>query len=129
MLELERLGKRKRKGFYTYAEQEDPQLWEELSEHFPNTQKTYNREELIERFLFAQVIEAGWCLQEKVIRTIPEANLGSIYGWGFPSYQGGVIQYIEAYEPTRFFERAKELEEKYGQRFQMPSYLKKAFAK
>lgn len=129
MLELERPGKRKRKGFYTYSEEDELQLWNELAEHFPTTQTTYDREELIERFLFAQVIEAGWCLQEKVIKTIPEANLGSIYGWGFPSYQGGVIQYIESYQPKRFFERAKELEEKYGQRFQMPSYLKKLFAK
>ncbi len=127
MLELERFGKHKRKGFYDYSEEGEPQLWDELVEHFPTTQKKYDRTELIERFLFAQVIEAGWCLHEKVIKTIPEANLGSIYGWGFPSYQGGVIQYIKSYEPARFFARAKELEATYGQRFQMPPYLKKLF--
>lgn len=128
MLELERVGKYKRKGFYDYPEQGDAELWEELTAHFPITQKEYEREELMERFLFAQVIEAGWCLQEKVIKTVPEANLGSIYGWGFPSYQGGVIQYIESYGSEHFFERAKELRKMYGQRFQMPSYLKKLFA-
>ncbi len=77
----------------------------------------------MERFLFAQVIEAVWCMQEHVIHTIPGANLGSIYGWGFPATSGGVIQFIADYGATRFLERCKLFEQRYGPRFKAPKLL------
>ncbi|MGK0451105.1 MAG: 3-hydroxyacyl-CoA dehydrogenase/enoyl-CoA hydratase/3-hydroxybutyryl-CoA epimerase [Neolewinella sp.] len=77
-----------------------------------------------DRFLFSQVIESGWCLQEKVITEPAGANLASVYGWGFPRYTGGVLRYRESYGREAFFERSAELAERYGQRFSLPKYLK-----
>ncbi|MEM8524013.1 MAG: 3-hydroxyacyl-CoA dehydrogenase NAD-binding domain-containing protein [Bacteroidota bacterium] len=122
--ELDRKGKTSSKGFYDY-EEKSRQLWLELKTHFPSHQKDYDRQEVIERFLFAQVIEAGWCLQEGVIRTEAAANLGSIYGWGFPATKGGVIQYIFDYGKEAFLTRCKDFEERFGQRFKVPSFLKR----
>jgi len=122
--ELRRTGKSRGGGFYENSG-EDAQIWPELTEHFPSAQQDFSVEELKIRFLFAQVIEAGWCLQEKVIQSVPEANLGSIYGWGFPAYRGGVIQYIFDYGKTAFLEKSKALEAAHSQRFRVPSYLKK----
>ena len=118
-----RFGKKKKEGFYDYDDQVRA-LWVDLVTCFPSEQDTETDwEELQERFLFAQVIEAIWCMQEKVITSFEAANLGSIYGWGFPAFKGGVIQYINDYGIDRFLARCKYFEGKYGQRFQAPKIL------
>lgn len=121
---FKRLGKSKFEGFYEYKGDEK-HLWTELTTHYPITQKDYSIQQIKERFLFAQVIEAVWCLQEKVISSIPEANLGSIYGWGFPAFKGGVIQYISDYGKDAFITKCELLKEKHGPRFTVPSLLRK----
>ncbi|MEN0048265.1 MAG: 3-hydroxyacyl-CoA dehydrogenase NAD-binding domain-containing protein [Bacteroidota bacterium] len=122
--ELDRKGKSSGKGFYDY-EHQSRNLWSELKEHFPARKGGYDRQEIIERFLFAQVIEAAWCLQEGVIETIAAANLGSIYGWGFPATKGGTIQYVFDYGKENFIARCKDFEKRFGQRFKVPSFLKR----
>lgn len=122
MLEdLQRPGQQKRRGFYDYVGQERQLLWEGLAEHFPvDAEKEVDHQALKERFLFAQVLEAVWCMQEKVIRSIAAANLGSIHGWGFPAFEGGTLQYVHSYGKEAFVERCKELEQAHGQRFSLP---------
>ena len=122
--ELERTGKSKRMGFYDYATDGTARLWGGLTEHFPVTKDGYDRERMRDRFLFAQVIEAGWCLQEEVIQHLEAANLASVYGWGFPGYTGGVMRYLYSYGKEAFIARCGELSERYGQRFTVPRYLK-----
>ncbi|MEM9849245.1 MAG: 3-hydroxyacyl-CoA dehydrogenase family protein, partial [Bacteroidota bacterium] len=123
--ELNRKGRNANCGFYEYKENGQRQLWTELKTHFPTTQKSYDRQEILDRLLIAQVIEAGWCLQEKVIETTAAANLGSIHGWGFPATKGGVIQYIFDYGKEDFIARCKDFQQRFGQRFQVPRYLRK----
>ncbi len=122
--ELQRPGRIKKAGFYDYTENDDRVLWPELANYFPGQAPNANHDELIERFLFAQVIEAVWCMQEKVILSIPGANLGSIHGWGFPATSGGVIQFISNYGTTRFLGRCKYFEQRYGPRFKAPKILR-----
>jgi 3-hydroxyacyl-CoA dehydrogenase/enoyl-CoA hydratase/3-hydroxybutyryl-CoA epimerase len=78
----------------------------------------------MERFLFAQVLEAVWCMQEKVIHSVPAANLGSIFGWGFPAFKGGVIQYVNDYGVEAFIKRCGVFKKKYGQRFSVPGKMR-----
>ena len=122
--DLDRSGKSKRVGFYDYEPGGESRLWPGLAEHFPVTKEDYDRRRMKHRFLFAQVIEAGWCLQEEVIEHIPAANLASVYGWGFPGYTGGVMRYIYSYGHESFLERCAELKERYGQRFTVPRYIR-----
>lgn len=125
MNELERNGKQKKAGFYEYAEDGSRRIWADLTAHYPTTKFEHDSVEIKERIIFAQIIEAIWCLQEKVVLTEAEANLGSVYGWEFPSFQGGVIQYIYAYGIERFIARCNEYEQKHGPRFQVPKWLLK----
>lgn len=121
--ELKRSGSAKKAGFYEYHE-ESRRLWAHLTNHFPTTQNNYKTDELIERFLFAQVIEAVWCMQEGVIQSVAAANLGSIYGWGFPAFKGGVFQYISDYGKEAFLAKCDLYQSKYGQRFKAPKLLR-----
>jgi 3-hydroxyacyl-CoA dehydrogenase/enoyl-CoA hydratase/3-hydroxybutyryl-CoA epimerase len=72
-------------------------------------------------------------LDEGVIESIADANIGSIMGIGFPAWSGGVLQFINGYsDPTThpkrrglqgFVDRARELAATYGERFQPPTSL------
>ncbi|MFK7810467.1 MAG: 3-hydroxyacyl-CoA dehydrogenase NAD-binding domain-containing protein [Saprospiraceae bacterium] len=111
-------------GFYENEENQTTALWSELTNHFPTTKTQVDREEITERLLFVQVIEAVWCLQERVIKTTAAANLGSIHGWGFPAFKGGVVQFISDYGLKAFAERCNHYENIHGPRFQLPGLLK-----
>jgi 3-hydroxyacyl-CoA dehydrogenase/enoyl-CoA hydratase/3-hydroxybutyryl-CoA epimerase len=75
--------------------------------------------------LFAMALESARCLQEGVLRSVEDANIGSIMGIGFPPLFGGVLQYIDQYADgvTGFVTRANELADRYGERFRPPSIL------
>jgi 3-hydroxyacyl-CoA dehydrogenase / enoyl-CoA hydratase / 3-hydroxybutyryl-CoA epimerase len=55
--------------------------------------------------------------------TVADANIGSIFGWGFAPHQGGALQFINAYGVAKFVERAEQLAAKYGPRFKPAKLL------
>ena len=73
--------------------------------------------------LFIQYIETVRCFDENVLMSVPDANIGSIFGWGFAPFKGGTLQYINDYGLSKFVTRAKELNAKYGERFAVPESL------
>ena len=78
---------------------------------------------MVERFYFSQSIEAIRCFEEKVLESVADANIGSIYGWGFPLFSGGIIQYINNYGLENFRDRANILCSNHGERFCPPKFL------
>ncbi len=116
--ELDRPGKRAGKGFYDYPENGKKHLWPGLAEHFPLAKQQLSQQEMIDRILYAQANETARCYQEGVVTEVADANIGSIFGWGFAPFQGGTLQYINSVGgPKVFVERAKELASEYGDRF------------
>jgi 3-hydroxyacyl-CoA dehydrogenase/enoyl-CoA hydratase/3-hydroxybutyryl-CoA epimerase len=75
--------------------------------------------------LFAEAIESVKCLDEGVLTSVADANVGSILGIGFPGWTGGVLQYINQYSGglPGFVARAEELAARYGSRFTPPRLL------
>jgi 3-hydroxyacyl-CoA dehydrogenase/enoyl-CoA hydratase/3-hydroxybutyryl-CoA epimerase len=82
-------------------------------------------EDLKERMLFAEALETVKCFDEGVLTSIADANIGSIFGIGFPAWTGGVIQYINQYEGglQGFVDRSRELAARYGDHFEPPQSL------
>src|SRR5690606_31030123 len=121
-------------GFYEYGEDgKRAGLWSGLWEHFgiDDSKELQDGDEqlitdLMERMLFAEALETVKCFDEGVLETFPDANIGSIFGIGFPAWTGGVAQYIDQYPggTTGFVARAKELADRYGDRFDPPQSLK-----
>jgi len=122
MLQLGRGGRAAGAGFYEY-ENGSKKLWPELAETFMGGEEQLPQSEMIDRILFIQAIETVRCLDEGVLRSVPDANLGAIFGWGFAPFHGGPLQFINAYEVDKFVKRAKELAETYGDRFVPPESL------
>jgi 3-hydroxyacyl-CoA dehydrogenase/enoyl-CoA hydratase/3-hydroxybutyryl-CoA epimerase len=113
-------------GFYDYAEGKKLGLWPGLKEVFGGDNMEIPFKDLQDRMLFIEVIESIKCLDENVLRTVPDANIGSIFGIGFPAWSGGVFQIVNTYDgvgPKAFVARARELAEKYGERFTPPASL------
>jgi 3-hydroxyacyl-CoA dehydrogenase/enoyl-CoA hydratase/3-hydroxybutyryl-CoA epimerase len=127
MIEQGRPGKLRGAGFYDYADGKRQGLWKGLREAFPPVEdpSTIDLKDLEERMLFAEAIESVKCLDEGVIESVADANIGSIMGIGFPGWTGGVLQYINGYDGgvAGFVARARELAEKYGERFTPPASL------
>ena len=126
--EFDRGGRLAGKGFYEYdAEGKRGALWSGLKDAFPPVAdpSTLSLKDLEERMLFAEALETVKCMDEGVIESVADANIGSIFGIGFPAWSGGVLQYINGYEggPSGFVKRARELAEQYGERFEPPASL------
>lgn len=124
-----RSGKAFDGGFYEYPEKGKKYLWPELKKLYGTTQKTLSTKEIQDRLLFRQALEAVRCYDEGVLNSVAEANVGSIFGIGFPSSTGGILQYINAYGLDDFYARALELTKLYGDRFSPPALLKSMASK
>jgi 3-hydroxyacyl-CoA dehydrogenase / enoyl-CoA hydratase / 3-hydroxybutyryl-CoA epimerase len=147
MLELGRPGRLEGMGFYDYADGKRVGLWQGLKQEFPpvDDPSSIVLKDLEERMLIVEALESVRCLDEGVIETVADANIGSIFGIGFPGWTGGVLQYINGYEPddagaaqtgepgrragggpagpAGFVARARDLAERYGERFEPPASL------
>ncbi|WUU20485.1 3-hydroxyacyl-CoA dehydrogenase NAD-binding domain-containing protein [Kribbella sp. NBC_00662] len=120
--EFDRRGKAAGAGFYDYPADGPKRLWPGLWEHFARDNDV-PLIDLQERMLFAMALETVKCLDEGVLRSVPDANIGSIFGIGFPPLHGGALQYVNAYGPSAFAARARELAAVYGARFEPPALL------
>jgi 3-hydroxyacyl-CoA dehydrogenase / enoyl-CoA hydratase / 3-hydroxybutyryl-CoA epimerase len=130
MVSLGRPGKLQGAGFYEYDEAGKRQrLWPGLAEEFPVTGTEVDLQALKDRFLFIEAVETARCLDEGVVTSTAEANIGSIFGIGYPANTGGAAQFINGYEGpggtgiTAFVARARELASAHGDRFEPPASL------
>jgi 3-hydroxyacyl-CoA dehydrogenase/enoyl-CoA hydratase/3-hydroxybutyryl-CoA epimerase len=116
LCERGRVGRKAGAGFYDWTD-EGRSLWPGLAELFPPRAEQPTQQELIDRLMFVQANEAARCFEEGVLRSVADANVGSIFGWGFAPFQGGALQFINALGPARFVARARELAAAHGPRF------------
>ncbi|WP_319824639.1 3-hydroxyacyl-CoA dehydrogenase NAD-binding domain-containing protein [Thalassovita sp.] len=119
MIEQGRGGRHYGGGFYDYASDGSKSLWSGLSQ-FARGNTDIPLQDAIDRLLYRQAIETLRCLNEGVLRTEVEANLGGIFAIGFPAHTGGAIQFIRGIGIDAFATRAAELADKYGERFALP---------
>ncbi len=123
-----RKGKAAGAGFYEYPEGGKKHLWSGLKQWLkPEVQ--IDEQEMIERILFVQALDTLRCLEEGVLESVQDANIGSIFGIGFAAWTGGAVQYINQYGVAKALKRAEELTAKYGERFTPPQSLKDKAAK
>ena len=127
MLDEGRPGKLEGAGFYEYADGRRDGPLVRAAEAFPpvDDPSSISLRDLEERMMFAEAIETVKCLDEGVIESVSDANIGSIFGIGFPAWTGGVLQYINQYGdlterraggPAAFVARCRELAAQYGDR-------------
>lgn len=79
-----------------------------------------------DRLLFRQVIESVLCLQQGILQSVADGNVASVRAAGAPVWTGGYLQVINTYDMAAFAVRANALQQRYGERFALPSlFLRK----
>ncbi|MFJ2665749.1 3-hydroxyacyl-CoA dehydrogenase NAD-binding domain-containing protein [Nocardia fluminea] len=126
----DRKGKLGGAGFYEYVDGKATGLWDELREIFSSSRELpegVTFQDLKDRMMFAEAIETQKCFDEGVLTSTADANIGSIFGIGFPAWSGGSHQFIVGYPGGQqaFVARADELAAKFGPRFEVPASLRK----
>ena len=126
--EIGRSSRKEGGAFYEYPEGGTKHLWKGLGEHFP-VKDGWDIEDLKKRYLYAQAMETIRCLEEGVLETPQDADLGSVYGWGFPGWTGGTISYVDTVGIEKFVEEADRLAQRYGPRFLPSAWLREKAAR
>jgi 3-hydroxyacyl-CoA dehydrogenase/enoyl-CoA hydratase/3-hydroxybutyryl-CoA epimerase len=121
--EFDRAGKGSGGGFYDYPDAAPKHLWPELKARFEKPEAQISGLDIRDRLLFIQALETVRCLEEGVLRSTADGNIGSMLGIGFPAWTGGALQFINQYGLKPFITRARALAECYGERFQPPTSL------
>jgi 3-hydroxyacyl-CoA dehydrogenase/enoyl-CoA hydratase/3-hydroxybutyryl-CoA epimerase len=123
--EVKRVGQVKGAGFYDYDDKGKKTVtWPGLKDLFAKEGYVDIRfEDVQDRLLFPQVLEAIRIMEEGVLTSVPDGNIGSIMGIGFPPHTGGVYQCVNAYGVQAFADRSQELASKYGVVFEPPQLL------
>ena len=115
-----RFGRKNGKGFYDYPAQGQKSLWPGLAKIAGKAldPDTISVQDLKDRLLYTQALEAARTMEEKVVTDPREADVGSILGFGFAPFTGGVLSMIDGVGAKAFVVRARELASKYGSRFE-----------
>lgn len=121
--ELKRSGRREGRGFYEYPAGAKKFLWPELSSIYPSAKAQPSPDQVRKRLLYIQSLEAARCVEEGVLAHPADADLGSVLGWGFPAYTGGVLSLIDSIGVARFVAECAAMAKCYGSRFKPPRGL------
>ena len=129
--ELKRPGRAGGGGFYDYPAEKGAKktLWPELNSRFEKPGLAWNITDMKDRLLYRQAVETARCLSENVLTTVHDANIGSIFGIGFPAWTGGAMQFIYGMGIEAFTKRADELAAQFGEGFALDKKARDAIAR
>ncbi len=123
MVEAGRLGKKEGKGFYDYTAS-PKKMWSGLKEFFPEKDHGMDNETITKRMFHRAAVETARCLDEGIVKTADECDLGSVFGMGFLPYTGGAAGYMDFIGLEKFVEECDELALKYGDGFKVPNFIR-----
>ena len=115
--ELGRPGRKGGGGFYDYPAGGRKRLWSGLADHFPPAAEQPKLDDVKKRLLYVQALETARCLEEEVLTHPADGDLGSVYGWGFPTWAGGTLSLIETIGVSQFVAECDGMVQRHGPRF------------
>jgi 3-hydroxyacyl-CoA dehydrogenase / enoyl-CoA hydratase / 3-hydroxybutyryl-CoA epimerase len=120
-------GRKNRKGFYRYdsgSKKKKKEVNEEIYSFFGGSdRKTFDAEEIRQRLSLMMVNEAVYCLQEEILQSPGDGDLGAILGLGFPPFLGGPFRYIDREGADVLVKRMEKLQKEHGNRFKPAALL------
>jgi enoyl-CoA hydratase/long-chain 3-hydroxyacyl-CoA dehydrogenase len=118
------------KGFYVYPpgkakgkKQLNPEA-KELMAKFKKEDLKLSTEEVQQRMICRFVNEAVLCLEDGIIKSATDGDIGAVFGMGFPPFIGGPFRYVDAMGADKFVEMMEGFADKYGPQFTPCALLK-----
>ncbi len=129
--EFNRPGRAGGAGFYDYPVEKGARksLWPELAQLFGKPDVRWELQDIKDRLLYRQAVETARCLHENVLTSVHEANIGSIFGIGFPAWTGGAMQFIYSMGIDPFLQRAEILASRFGNGFAVAEAVRETIKK
>jgi 3-hydroxyacyl-CoA dehydrogenase/enoyl-CoA hydratase/3-hydroxybutyryl-CoA epimerase len=122
-----RLGRKNGKGFFTYEAgkkgKPDESVYEMMNEK--RAYKFIPAEDIADRCVYVFINETIRCLEEGILLSAYDGDIGAVFGLGFPPFLGGPLRYVDHLGAENVYNTLKSLEERYGARFAPPALLKK----
>jgi 3-hydroxyacyl-CoA dehydrogenase/enoyl-CoA hydratase/3-hydroxybutyryl-CoA epimerase len=121
-----RRGRKNEKGFYTYdggKKRVDETVYRVFSAGGPR--RPFPRAEVEERLLFAFLNESVRCLEEGILRSPRDGDVGAIFGLGFPPFLGGPFRHLDRIGAGAALGTLEGLRERHGVRFEPAALLAK----
>jgi 3-hydroxyacyl-CoA dehydrogenase / enoyl-CoA hydratase / 3-hydroxybutyryl-CoA epimerase len=120
VVESGRTGRKGRRGFYLYDEagkkgEVDPSVYEVLPGGAQR--RDVPMDEIQRRCVLAMVNEAALCLEQGVLRSPRDGDVGAVFGLGFPPFRGGPFRYVDAQSAARVVDDLHQLNERFAGRF------------
>ncbi len=120
-----RLGRKSKAGYFDYDENGKRQgYWKGIADKYPLAEEQPDLQEVQDRLMFAQVLEAVKALEEGVLEDIREGDVGAVLAWGFAPSSGGPFSWLDIIGAPYAVERCEQLAAKFGPRFTPPALLK-----
>jgi len=126
---LDRKGKRHGAGFYDYPADAKKHLWPGLADQFPQREEQPGVAEIEQRLLYIQALESARCFEENVVTHPADADVGSIFGIGFPPWTGGTLSYIDTVGLKTFVAECDRMAKNLGSRFEVSPWLRERAAR
>ena len=126
--QLDRPGRKAKKGFYDYPADGKKRLWPGLAEQFQPMAEQPSEEAVVERLVLIQSVETARCMEEGVVVRPQDADVGAVLGWGYPSERGGPIGWIHTMGIPGFVAACDRLAQDAGAQFAPPVMLRRMAA-
>ncbi|MEO0469911.1 MAG: 3-hydroxyacyl-CoA dehydrogenase NAD-binding domain-containing protein, partial [Bacteroidota bacterium] len=124
-----RKGKKEGAGFYDYPQGGKKKLWKGLKDLYNAKPDALDEQTITKRIMHRQALESYRCLDEGVLRSTTDGDLGSVLAWGFPIYTGGAISYIDYVGMQQFIADCDAFAATYGSHWNVPDSLRQLAAK
>ncbi len=118
LLEAGYLGRKNNKGLFLYEPGKKKQINKKIYTHFGGSSRNNPSARTAQhRIAFMMINEAAFCLQENILRSPTDGDLGAILGLGFPPFIGGPFRYLDRFGVDHFVDMMNDMAEKFGPRF------------
>lgn len=115
-----RLGRKSGKGFYNYGESK--KIWKDPT--LPTTSPIIEQGAIAKRLLHVMALDSYRCLEEGILDSPEDGNVGSTLGIGYPRDTGGVFRHIEQVGIAQFVRECEQFADK-GEQWNIPKSLRK----
>ncbi len=125
----DRKGKKNKRGFYDYSEESngkkvDESIYQTMGVDYPGRSEISHQDGIAERVILTMLNEAAYCLDEGILRSARDGDIGAIFGLGFPPFLGGPFRYMDTLGADVVVEKLEKLAAQHGARFTPAPNLK-----